>query len=430
VPSTCVFISIKVIIMFLTTIWRLGLVLTIAYSPALMAQSPLGLQEAINLAVEAADPSVQALQQRAGSEEERATAAQALPDPRIGVGFANVPVNDFNLTREPFTQIQLSARQAFPRGSTLRLTAKDRSIRSEDFTARAQAQLDTLVRDVSIAWFNAWYSYAVETELKALNTLLAELNTQQESDFATSGSAALQRLYRTELEQALIEDRLDAMIQERDQAVETLARYIGREAALRAPASYQTPQFGILTQYQIEDALANNPALISMAKRVDLAHNDVNLAKEAYNPEFGVEARYGRRGGDRSDFGSVMLTFDLPIFTSKKQAPALRAAKRREQAARLDRDALVRDLTKQALSYVVQVKRLERRIQRFEGVTLERARDAVTASRNAYGAGNIDFAELVRAEIALRDLRVRRATLYRDLHVAQARLKFIVGDIV
>ncbi|UTW54657.1 TolC family protein [Kordiimonas sp. SCSIO 12610] len=406
----------------------LGLLSAIVIPSMTLADDTLSLHEAIEIARNAHDPSVEAIRERALGEEEDSVSARALPDPRIGLGFANVPVDDFSLIREPFTQLQVSARQAFPRGNTRALNAQERSIRSQDYRAQTQIQIDTLVRDVSIAWFNAHYSHTAEEELKALNALLSELNAQQESDFAASGTAALQRLYRTELEQALIADRLDAIIQERDKAVEVLARYIGRPAAKRNLAKYAYQNRPLLSQPQIEVALEKNPAIIRMERQIDLARNGADLAKQAYKPEFGVEARYGRRGAERSDFGSLMVTFDLPLFTSKRQDPALRAAKRREQAARLERDSLIRDLTQEALTYVATIARLRNRIERFEGVTLERANDAVTASRNAYGAGNIDFAELVRAEIALRDLRLRRATLYRDLYIAEAQLKFIVGE--
>ncbi len=406
-----------------------GLLLATMYAGPVLADSPLSLKEAINLAQGAADPSVEAFRRRAESEDEDAVAARALADPRVTIGAANIPLDDFSFTREQMTQLQLSARQSFPRGNTRALSSKSRSIRSAEYTARAQAQIDTLVRDVSIAWFNVRFSYVAEEELRTLYELLQELNAQQESDFASSGSAALQRIYRTELEQALIEDRLDAVVQDREQAIEELARYIGRGSAIRVPAVYTNHDLMILSELQIQDALEENPVLVSIEKQVQFANNGVALAKEAFKPEFGVEGRFGRRGSDRSDFGSVMLSFDLPIFTSKKQAPALRAAKRREQAARLDRDALFRDLTRQALTHVSDITKLHQRVKRFEGTTLERANDAVVASRNAYGAGNIDFAELVRAEITLRDLRLRRAALYRDLNIAKAQLKFILGEV-
>ena len=406
-----------------------GLSMAAMHAGPALANSPLSLKEAIDLARETADPSVEAFRRRAESEEEDAVAARAMPDPRVTIGAANLPVDDFSFTREQMTQLQLAARQTFPRGNTLELNSRGRTIRSAEYTARAQAQLDTLIREVSIAWFNVRFSYVAEEELRTLYELLQELSTQQESDFASSGSAALQRIYRTELEQALIEDRLDAVVQNREQAVEGLARYIGRSAAERIPADYTNHELMILSEPQIQDALELNPILISFEKQVQFANNGVALAKEAFKPEFGVEGRFGRRDGDRSDFASVMLSFDVPLFTSKKQAPALRAAKRREQAAKLDRNALIRDLTRQALIHVSDITKLHQRVRRFEGTTLERANDAVIASRNAYGAGNIDFAELVRAEITLRDLRLRRAALYRDLNIAKAKLKFIVGEV-
>ena len=101
----------------------LGLLSAMVIAPEALTDDTLSLNEAIEIARNAYDPSVKAILERARSEEEDSLSARTLPDPNISLGFANVPVDDFNLTREPFTQIQVSARQAFPRGNTRALNA-------------------------------------------------------------------------------------------------------------------------------------------------------------------------------------------------------------------------------------------------------------------------------------------------------------------
>jgi len=391
-------------------------------------QSPLSLEEAIKLATTMDDPSVAQFTARRTANTEAATAAGALPDPSASISARNLPTDNFALDREPMTQLHLAVRQSFPRGDTRALKTQERQFMADENGAFAVERARAIVRDVTTAWHKARYSYVAQSELKGLAALLAELRDAQEGNFAAAGKAALQKIYRTELEAALVEDRVASIDQTRDQAVEMLARYIGRAAAIRAPGDTPALPAAATAAARLDGALDAHPLLQAATARESVAGTKVALAREAYKPAWGVELGYGARAGGRADFASAMVTFDLPIWTSKRQDPALRAAKAEKQSQSLSKEALRLNLEREARILIADIRHLEGRIDRFKGTILPQADSVVTATRNAYGAGDVDFSELIRAEIALVDSRLRLAMLYRDLGIAHAGLTFLTGD--
>ncbi|NVJ97315.1 MAG: TolC family protein [Alphaproteobacteria bacterium] len=400
---------------------------TITHSLAAQAQDTLSLEDTIALALGAQDPSVQASLVRGKAEREAAIAAGSLPEPKASVSVRNLPVDDFDFNREAMTQIHLGVRQQFPRGKSRQLMRDGRLIMADEHDAMAETQKRAIVRDVSIAWHQVRYSNMASTELENLISLLQELRASQENDFAAAGKAALQKIYRTELEVALVQDRLLSVAQNRDISIEALARYIGYDFANRiiSPTPLHHPA---LTSAEIDTSLDTHPLVVAASARNRQAANKVALAEEAYKPSWGLELGYGARYGDRSDFASAMVTFDLPIWTGKRQDPALRAAKHETQAAEFGRESLKRDLARKAHTFLADIRNIEKRIGEFETTVLPQAENVVTATRNAYGAGEIDFAELIRAEIAYVDSRLRLEMLRRDLGTAHAALAFITGD--
>ena len=76
----------------------------------------LTIEEAGQLALKD-DYMLQAISARSQSMSELSVAAEKLPDPKLKLGFANLPTDSFNLSQEPMTQAVIGVRQIFPRGS-------------------------------------------------------------------------------------------------------------------------------------------------------------------------------------------------------------------------------------------------------------------------------------------------------------------------
>lgn len=206
-----------------------------------------------------------------------------------------------------------------------------------------------------------------------------------------------------------------------------LARYIG--AASERPITPGLPVWPSLpAPDDIERAVVRHPAVAVHDATIAARTHDVEIAHEQYKPGFALDAGYGARGGGRADFASVMVSVEVPLFTDKRQDPMLVASEKELAAVRLDRDALLLELRKQALRAQADAARLTQRIALYREVVVNRADGAAAAALDGYQNQVSDFAELIRARLGALDTELRLKRLEADLGLAYSELAWLLGE--
>lgn len=77
------------------------------------------------------------------------------------------------------------------------------------------------------------------------------------------------------------------------------------------------------------------------AQDIEMARKDVNLRESEFNPNFEVQASYGRmNGGDNA--GMVMIGMSIPLWAAQNQQPKLFGAKSGVRAAEADQENIKR----------------------------------------------------------------------------------------
>ena len=161
--------------------------------------------------------------------------------------------------------------------------------------------------------------------------------------------------------------------------------------------------------------------------RISARDRGVELAQQRYRPGFSLEAGYGLRES-RSDLASVGVGVEMPLFSHSGQDAGVAAARSLREAEVLNRDAALLDLSRELVASDASLRQLTEHAALYRTEVLPRSRETEEAVLLAYGNERADFAELVRAELALLD---NELALYRtqvDLLKIQARLMFLVGD--
>jgi outer membrane protein TolC len=165
-----------------------------------------------------------------------------------------------------------------------------------------------------------------------------------------------------------------------------------------------------------------------------VAVQGVVLAEAAWKPEWAAEFTYQQREAgngeagaefDGDDWVSGRLTFTVPLWSSSKQDPLLRAAQAEEAAA----EAVLLEAARSAYARYT---------------ALEGEREAAQSSRNAledklaaiseqlesrlslYESGAGDYASLVDAEIALLRLRADMRGEQARMAIATARMNALL----
>jgi len=369
----------------------------------------LTLENAIQLAIQNDDWLIVSEQEENAFIEE-ATAAGELPDPRMMVGLANMPLDTFNFDQEPMTQFRVGINQAFPRGDTRELLRRRITQQSEISPLHRDDRSASVTLEVSNLWLDAYLaqqSIALINNDRALFEQLVSITNVRYTSGA--GLARQQDLVRAELELVRLDDRLASLRQRQASNRQRLAEWLPYEI-VSLPFSQDLPDLeppssGINSLSQALEFFENHPKVRASDKQIEIAQTQVELTRQSFKPSFSVGASYGYRGRtpigiDRADFITLDLSFDLPLFTANRQQPRLRASQYRASARQTERILLIKNLFANYQQAMAQLAELDERQSIFNNFLLSQLTDLTEATLSSYTADEGDFEEVMRAYIA------------------------------
>ncbi len=370
------------------------------------AANHLSLEETASLAVQH-QPQLLAQQAAVAALDESAPAAGELPDPKMRVGLANLPIDTFNFDQEPMTQATVGVSQLIPGGDKRRLAMTRLEREAAQGNQVLAATTRRIVRDAQLAWLDLYLPSVAQDLVKQVATEYQRQVEWSQVAYETGKlgqdeTLALRGMLET------TRDRLSELARQQAKARAGLARWIGQaaerplEALPRAIPPVPLPE--IVAQ------LDQHPELATLNEAVGVAQADANLAREAYKPDWSVDLSYGLRGGNRPDFVSVVVGVDLPIFPGNRQdkrlAARLSGVERAEQM-RLDRyQALKAELE----SAYADWQAADARVNHFEKEILPLAARRIESALAAYGSDRANYGRVLEARRAELEARLQWLT--------------------
>ncbi|VAW58408.1 Heavy metal RND efflux outer membrane protein, CzcC family, partial [hydrothermal vent metagenome] len=329
---------------------------------------------------------------------EQAIAADTWADPRIKLGAQAVPVDSFDLEQEAMTQLIVDYQQMLPRGDSLAHASGSMQAMARTQSARAQQRDRVVLMKVRQAWLDVVLQKKSLDIIQA-NRVLFEQMLDISQAFYASGRQQQQDVVQAELEISLVDDRLERVRSELIVAEANLSKWVGEEN-MRHGAGVERANLQLANlpgMKALEQKLDLNPELIAMRERVVTQQRKLDLAGDQYSPQWGFNVNYGFRsgnnpdGGERSDFMTAMVTFDLPIFTENKQDRTVSAEKQRLQATRYQQLDVKRVLLKRLQDVVGRLQKLKDRNELYRDKVLPQAEQNAEVSLRGYQSGVVDF---------------------------------------
>lgn len=416
--------------------WRMVqavLLVGICASPALAADGPshvLSLIETVKAAQEN-DPWLVENSHSQDAVESMSIAAGTLPDPRVSVGLANLPVDTFDIDQEPMTQIKVGVTQMIPRGDSLKIKRKQLQVVGSQFPYQRQDRKAKVAMIVSQLWLDGYKAQESIALIEKDRPLFMQLSDVAEASYSTAvGKTRQQDIVRAQLELTRLDDRLAMLKQKQEMFTEKLAEwyhgyfsneYLGSssdgqpETAASIELERQMPAIAMLKRslytaksktepMELYGYFADHPSVKAIEQKIAASNLGIDLARENYKPMWGVSASYGYRddppSGDRADFFSVGVSFDLPIFTKNRQDKQVQSAVSQAEAVKTRKWARIRNMIAEFEKNKAQLYRLTQRQMLYEDQLLPQMHEQAEASLTAYTNDDGDFAEVVRARIA------------------------------
>ena len=395
------------------------------------SRADLGLGETVRLAL-LDDPAVTASRARARALSDSAIADGQLPDPTLKTGIWNLPVDNFDIDREPSTQLRLGVVQAFPRGDTLQYKRQQTEWLANSQAANTEVAARKLVRDVRKSFLELYYQIQAEQVINKTRKLFAQLVDITQAHYAT-GRVSQQDVLRASLELLRLDDRTTRIRNEADKGRAALMKWIGDAASL--PIDSNFPALPALpAKAAIEAALPEHPAIRIETAKLEASKRKIRIAREQYKPGWSVGLEYRKRfgddpdGDDRADMMAAMVTVDLPLFPKNRQDKRLSASIQQAESVQLTRADKLRELQQMLNTDYANWQRLGERADLYESQLLRESTANARASLNAYQSGVTEFTTLMRARITDLDVRLDDLRLRIDRAKAQASLLYLSGE--
>ncbi|MDH3552690.1 MAG: TolC family protein [Gammaproteobacteria bacterium] len=379
-----------------------ALALLLAASAQAQHDVPLTLAEAEDRAL-AGEPGHAAFLARAAAFGERAVVAGQLPDPTMRIGLANYPISSGGFSTEAMTQAQLGFRQSFPSGKSREFSLQRYESLALEMNQNAAARSRDVLTRVRNAWLETYYwqhAHDVVTESRPFFMDLAEISRSLYS----VGRKTQQDVLRAELELRRLDDRLIEIDRRHAQAVAALSEWLGADA--RRPVAAKLPMWDRLpARESLRASLSSHPAVLAADARVAASSAGVHVAEERKKPGWALDLGYGYREGElangepRSDFVSVSVTMDMPLFRKNRQDRSLAAALSERSAAEFERHDLLRRLSSQLDAEYALWQDISLRVVLYETSILGLSASHAQAALLAYQSEAGDFADVMRGFI-------------------------------
>lgn len=383
------------------------LLLVSSVTPTVMA-AEYSLAQAIKKAQEN-DPWLEGSRFRQQSLEALSVQAGSLPDPTVSLGLGNININNSDAMGKGVNNYNVGISQMFSRGNSLSLQREQLNTLSQmQPLVREDRNANTAVT-VSHLWLEILRSQQTIRLIEQDRSLFEHLVDIVQSSYATaSGRTRQQDLVRAQLELTRLEDRLTMLRQNQENQLALLAEWLGDYSDL----SIDTPEILPLSidslakndgkeNRDLIEVLIAHPKVTSIDRKIKAGESGVRLAKQSYKPQWGLNANYmaSTKDDDQPDIMSVGISFDLPLFTGKKQDKQVQAAIADNEEIRTERALVLRQLRAGFEAAKSNYLRLIERKELFDTRLLKEMSEQAEASLTAYTNDDGDFAEVVRARI-------------------------------
>ncbi len=397
-------------------------------SVAPASTAPIDLVEAVRLAERDA-PMIAARRAEAEAALHLIGPAGERPDPELVAGIDNLPVSNgdaFNLNRDFMTMRKIGVMQAFPRREKRALRVQ----RATADSARAQALLTAEQLGTREAVAIAWIALAHAQRRLALATAMrtqADVLVSAATAAIASGHGTAADAIAAKQSRIALEDRIDALTLERDQAKTVLAQWLPDDAG--RPLG-ETPDWTELgpNASRWQNRIQHHRELLAYDAITQSAEAEVALARAEKRPDWSMELAYADRGPDYSNMVSLEFRIGLPLFSSRRHDPTIASREATLVQIQAERTAAERMHRAEVDQTYAAWRSARQRAQRYEQELLPLGEDRSDTALAAYRGGGGTLQNVLAAFDAALEQRMAYVDVLDVLGQAWAALHFAFAE--
>ncbi len=409
------------------------LIVLIIAATALAGGSDPVLERYIHEALQE-NPSLKAAIARVEAFDEKIPQSSALPEPMLGFGLANLPVNSFAFDQEPMTGKWISVSQTLPFPGKLSLkrdlaeSGRDRQVA---LSKGEEARIIRLIKETYYQWAFIRESIRLVESHQSLTDQFVAITTSKYE----VGDGLGQDVLRAQTERTKFEDRLLKLHQMEETYKARLSALLSRKEDVPLEIPTQLEFRAIELDVDSLDVLISdfNPEVQANRASERSARANLRLARKSYYPDLKMGVQYTQRddgpsGVARHDFFSIKAEIAIPLYWKKRQAHLVeqRGIERRQVDEEFQ--SLMDELEFQFRDLLTQAKRTRDQVTVYREGIIPLAEQTLQSALTGYPVGKVDFLTLLSSQGALLnyELELRQRILEHEL--VWARIEAMTGQ--
>jgi hypothetical protein len=387
-----------------------------------------------------------------------------LDNPKLSLGLANMPIDSLDFNQEAMTQLKFSVSQMLPRGDSLSLKKETWQQKGQVALVQQYQRAAKIERDVSLTWlaiFEAKQSIALIEANRGLFEQLLEVS--QASYSSALGRTSQGDIIKAELELIRLEDRLASLALIEQAKYAQLSHWLGDleswpepnslpQVALKQARFYpadpvhlddkshldnkghldekaQTPNRSI-TDQTLSKQFVQHPNLIELDEKAQLAQVSMLLAKQAYQPQWGLNASYGYRddaenGMSRSDFLSLGVTLDMPIFSKTAQDAGVKSKQLALNAIAFEQALALKQMLAKYRVIQSKVAKLNQRHHLYQSSLIPQLKQQEDILLAAYKSNEGPFSDVIKARIESLNAKIQALVISVALQKQKVEFNYL-----
>jgi outer membrane protein, heavy metal efflux system len=378
------------------------------------------------------NPEYASMRHDAEAASERASAAGALPDPKLQVELQDITrMGEQNPTLSPSragrTRYQIV--QELPWFGKRDLQREIATFEADGAKGRARGTWAELSSRLKSGYAQYYYVHQNESLTREILDLMARLEKVTQARYA-SGLAAQADAIRAQVEQTSLRNELIALENEKRMIQARLNMILARPATapLAAPQGLRPLPAPVKLDYAtLEDRVrGRNPQLFAEDARIKAAEKSRDLAYKNRYPDFAVGIAPVQYGKSIKEW-EVMFEVNIPLQQSSRRAQE-REAEAMLSAARSRKDAAANEVLAslaESLSGIDAARRTEAAIATS---LLPQAELTYKAALASYENGKVDFATLLDAQRQIRMAKQNRIKAQAEAQARLAEIERLLGE--
>lgn len=378
----------------------------------------------------------------------RGQAADALPDPRVSVNLANIPVDTFALNQEAMTQLSVGVTQMLPRGDSLAIAANALSAEADAEPSRRLERQAQIAKTFALKWIAALQANYSASQIRQETHLFTQLSDTVQANYEVVANDTSQYdVISAEVMLAELDDRLNRLDIAGTNAITSLAAllpetqqwklaeltfdgdvlpWLRKQSQL--PASL--PSTSELRQDSTYAHLLAHPTVAVKQQAIEVSDWQRKQVEQSFEPQWGVSASYALRqdapnGQDRANFFSIGMNVDVPLFSKAARDPQLSAAKSKTESLKTDVRLTVQQMHGELINLLSQWQQLEQRRERFESTIIPLRTQHSEAAINAYTRDNAPFKDVLESKIKLLEAKLSLADILAQMASLSVQTRYL-----